>query len=296
MFYSSQSGTNHDIGFKAKSLGYDISVDYRIWPGNPNGEVDIPAVYLLNPTAPEFPTNFRKPMTWPKRKDAYLAAFISNCGAKNRRSEVLKELMELMPVHSYGGCQKNMGIEDWKDSKYKTSNYSVTISGPERYQQKLEVAGNYYFIFAAENSNEWGYVTEKIYEALETTAVPIYIGAQDVDRFMPSPNSYINVEDFESTADLAAHFLSLVDDNDKYLKYFEWKHQDFSPDFKRILQLAARTPHCRLALKLAGQDFERDMQELDIFPPSSPAATGCSTNRYGLGGRKLHCVQPVMNQ
>jgi hypothetical protein len=280
VFYSSESGTNHDIVFKAKSLGYDISVDYRIWPGNPNGEADIPAVYLLNPTSPEFPTNFRRPMTWPKRTDAYMAAFISNCGARNRRSEVLKGLMELMPVHSFGNCLKNENIDNWMNSKYKTINYSITISGPERYQQKLEVAGNYYFIFAPENSNEWGYVTEKIYEALETTAVPIYMGAQDVDRFMPSPKSFINVEDFDSTADLAAHLLSLVDDDQKYLKYFEWKHQDFSSDFQRVLRLAARTPHCRLAMKLAGQDYERDMLYLTIFPPSSTAANGCSKSSY----------------
>ena len=30
---------------KAKSLyGYDYQVDYRIWPGNPSGTADIPAV------------------------------------------------------------------------------------------------------------------------------------------------------------------------------------------------------------------------------------------------------------
>lgn len=43
--------------------------------------------------------------------------------------------------------------------------------------EKQLVLGNYAFHFAAENSNEPGYVTEKVYEVLAPGTVPVYLGA-----------------------------------------------------------------------------------------------------------------------
>jgi len=36
-----------------------------------------------------------------------VCAFISNCGARNNRLDVLKELMQYVEVKSFGGCLHN---------------------------------------------------------------------------------------------------------------------------------------------------------------------------------------------
>lgn len=254
-FYSLESGLNHPFVFEAKKTGYDFVVDYRIWPGHPEGMADIPAVYLLNPTMPDFHINFRAAPQLPKRKDAYVAAFISNCAARNNRSQVLKELMEYLPVHSYGGCLHNIDEPD-KGGLPKAHMLR---------NETLNLGGQYYFVFAPENTNEVGYVTEKVYKALAMGSVPIYFGAPDIDRFIPHPSSIIHANDFETTLDLANYLKSLVADEKAYEKLFEWKKKEFTEDFNRILRLATRTVQCRLAMKLAGMDLEADQKDLHIF-------------------------------
>lgn len=36
-FYSLESGKYYDIVYRAKEIGIDFTVDYRIWPGTPTG-------------------------------------------------------------------------------------------------------------------------------------------------------------------------------------------------------------------------------------------------------------------
>lgn len=253
-FYSLEGGLNHPFVYEAKKTGYDFVVDYRIWPGHPEGMADVPAVYLINPTMPDFPVDFRAPPTLPKRKDAYVAAFISNCNARNNRTGVLMELMEYLPVHSYGRCLHN------KDEEY-TGNEAIASMR----NQTLNLGGQYYFIFAPENSNEVSYVTEKVYKALAMQSVPIYFGAPDIDRFIPHPSAVIHANDFPTTRDLANYLKSLVENEEEYMKLYEWKKNEFTEDFNRILRLATRTVQCRLAMKLAGLDFEADQKNLHIF-------------------------------
>lgn len=255
-FYSLESGVHYDIVYNAKKIGFNFSVDYRIWPGHPEGLPDIPAVYLLNPTMPTFTIDFRRPPSLPKRKDAYVAAFISNCNPANNRIQLLQELMDLIPVHSYGACLHN-AEEPKKD---RNGNHASMVNSPA-----LQLGGEYYFVFAPENANEVGYVTEKIYKALAMGSVPIYLGAPDIGRYIPHPSAIINAGDFETTADLADHLKSLIADEEAYMKKYEWKKWEFSQDFQRVLRLATRTVHCRLAMKLAGLDFEEDQQKLKIF-------------------------------
>lgn len=207
---------------------------------------------MLNPTAPGA-KNLRGPPKFPKRQDAPIAAFISNCSPLNERTQVLEELSQRMNVHSYGHCMHNM------DEPLSTPNIT-------RKEAKISIAENYYFIFTPENTNEYSYVTEKVYEGFESGALPVYLGAPDINRFIPDPSAIINVNDFDSTDELANYLLRLMNDHDAYMQHFEWKKKDFSSDFKRVLRLATRTVECRLAMHLAGLDFEEDQRHLDVFP------------------------------
>lgn len=253
-YMSLESSVFYPLIFDRKSNGYDFEVDYRIWPDHPHGPADIPAVYLTNPTAPDFTLDFRsQPKLEEKRKDAIMAAFISNCGQVNNRLQILENLTQLMPVHSYGRCVHNYD----EPAERVVSNWGDT---------KFSIAKDYYFLYTPENSEDMSYVTEKVFDGFRANAVPIYMGAPDIDRFIPHPSSIIKVSDFNSTEALANYLKELVADPQKYAKHMEWKKKEFSPEFKRVLRLASRTVQCRLAMKLEGKDFEADLQDLDIFP------------------------------
>lgn len=55
----------------------------------------------------------------------------------------------------------------------------------ELWRPKVQKMSEYKFAFVTENSRVPGYVTEKITNALVARCVPIYLGAPDIDRYVP---------------------------------------------------------------------------------------------------------------
>ncbi|KAL3735384.1 hypothetical protein ACJRO7_024508 [Eucalyptus globulus] len=70
---------------------------------------------------------------------------------------------------------------------------------------------HYKFILAIENTSTESYVTEKLYYALDSRAVPIYFGAPNVIDFVP-PRSIIDGNKFSSMEELATFMKSLAND------------------------------------------------------------------------------------
>ena len=197
----------------------------------------------MNPTNSDTQIDFRKPPKLPKRLDVYIAAFISNCHDRNNRGQYMAELMEYIPMHSYGHCHHN------KDEP-------ASMAAASKFQKKVDIGGEYHFWFTAENSNAESYVTEKIYDALDAGVVPVYFGAPNVDRFIPHPSAVIMADQY-TPRDLAILLNETASDPSKYARYFEWKKKPFTEDFNRILRLASRTVQCRLAMHLEGLDMEQ---------------------------------------
>ncbi|EKF30823.1 hypothetical protein MOQ_005353 [Trypanosoma cruzi marinkellei] len=108
---------------------------------------------------------------WQQRHSA-VAVFVSRC--KARRAEFIRRLSEHYPVHSFGACARNRAIP------------SECARQTGRYPQKLCVFKKYKYAMALENSNETDYVTEKVYHALLSGAIPLYWGAPNVEDFLPS--------------------------------------------------------------------------------------------------------------
>lgn len=239
------------VGIK-ESGKIDVTVDYRIWSdaASASGTADVPAVYLQNPTNEATKIDFRAPPVLPKRKDVYLAVFISNCESRSGRERYLTELMENMPVHSYGGCHHN------KDEPA----FDGSVS---KWDRKRMIGQQYHFVFAAENSEAPSYVTEKVYDSFAAGAVPVYFGAPNIDKFIPDPSAIIAAKDY-SPKDLAVLLNRTARDPKEYAKYFEWKKRPYSKEFRRILCLASRTVQCRLAMHMEGLDMEQDCDEAII--------------------------------
>lgn len=226
VLYAMESGKYYPQIYEISS-GINISADYRL-------DSDVPVTYW---TPSEYPDLKAMPVPFAqKRTDGLIAVFISNCGPKNNRNEVLTQLIELLPglVHSYGGCQHNMDANDTK---------IATIS-------------RYKFAFTPENSNDVSYVTEKIYHALQAGTVPIYIGAPDVHRFVPVPDAVIRVDDFASIEALVDYLKQAANDQAVYNKHVAWKNMpesSWSEDWRALARLTSYSAHCRIAMHVAGR-------------------------------------------
>ncbi|RNE97693.1 Alpha-(1,3)-fucosyltransferase, family GT10 [Trypanosoma rangeli] len=113
---------------------------------------------------------------WRQRQSA-VAVFVSRC--KARRADFIRRLSKHYPVHSFGACARNR----------KMPAECARLAG--RYPQKLCVFQRYKYAMALENSRETDYVTEKVYHALLSGAVPLYWGAPNVAEFVPAGRASI---------------------------------------------------------------------------------------------------------
>ena len=77
-----------------------------------------------------------------------------------------------------------------------------------RCKDKIEVISNYKFAIAFENSPSAGYVTEKIIDCFVAGVIPIYLGAPDIQEFIPE-NCFIDARNFENFEDLDNYLQSI---------------------------------------------------------------------------------------
>ena len=70
-----------------------------------------------------------------------------------------------------------------------------------RYETKHQLLSNYRFTLTLENFVYPGYVTEKIFDALAAGSIPIYLGAPDIESFVPR-EAFIDLREFPSPSSL----------------------------------------------------------------------------------------------
>jgi hypothetical protein len=166
-----------------------------------------------------------------KTQAALAVMLISNCGGFNNRLQVAKGLMDNgVSVDSFGSCLNN------KAKPAQASGW---------FNSKVDIIRSYKFLLTFENSNVRDYVTEKFNHALVAGTVPVYLGADTIRDFQPSPYSVINVQDFRDTATLAEYLKWLGQNDDIYNMYLDWKVKGVSDNFKWIMSISAVHSNCR---------------------------------------------------
>ncbi len=144
---------------------YDIDMSYRL-------HSDVPYPYI---TFAQGKRNLlaETNSTWKSREKAVL--FVAkNCGSTSKREQLVEMLQKFVRVDSVSSCLNN---KKWPSD--------IPITG-NRATDKRTLSKRYVAILAAENSIEDDYVSEKVYDGLIAGAVPIYYGAPNIDRFVPS--------------------------------------------------------------------------------------------------------------
>lgn len=153
----------------------------------------------------------------------------SNCGAKSFRLLALQALeAHNVTVHSHGRCANNQP-DIHKDTILPTIKFSL----------------------AFENSEELDYVTEKYLQALNFGAVPVVIGAPNIQDFAPSDNSIIHIENEAALPQVAERMLYLMQNDTAYDEMLAWKIDGPSDQFLALIDIGTVGPECRLCLYLA---------------------------------------------
>ena len=171
-----------------------------------------------------------------------VVVFVSNCKAAGAEQRVrfLTDLMQYMPVHSYGGCLNNR----------KEPQFPHDPSWPnQRRANKVKVVSRYKFYLAFENLQVNDYVSEKVFEGLFAGAVPVYRGAKEISNFMPADDSFIDANGM-SAGQLATllKLLAAEESKDKYDKFFAFKKRPLPQRFYEMASNSYCHPNilCRM--------------------------------------------------
>ena len=127
---------------------------------------------------------------------------MSHCETVGQREQLVRSLQKYIPVHIYGECGDRKCPDDDHCHEYLSDNYK--------------------FYLAFENSLCIDYVTEKLTLSLRHDFVPVTYSWINDSHALP-PHSYINALDFKSVKHLADYLIQLDENEEEYLKYFEWK-------------------------------------------------------------------------
>jgi hypothetical protein len=216
VFWSTECEVHYSWQFENKIFDlFDIRMTYK-------QTSDVPMLYLL----PGYENILRKA---PVQKTAFINAFISSDFDQSGRLKLLKELMQYFDVHSYGKVLQN---------KYLAADKGIFT--------KANVISQYKFTIAFENAIAADYVTEKLYEPLIMGSVPVYLGAPNVDEFVPGNNCYINAGAFSSGKQLAEYLMELNENDELYESFLSWKELPFKESFLSKMELSKIHPFTKL--------------------------------------------------
>ena len=141
-------------------------------------------------------------------KAAPVLFFARNCDfVTHRRQGFVRQLALHIRVDAVGRCLNN--------KEQSSVRRCTAVKGNRR----LCIIGAYPFYLSIENSISLDYVTEKLYEPLLVGTIPVYLGAPNVENFLPTNHSAILASDFTSVKQLA-HYLSCVHRTRRLYEYY----------------------------------------------------------------------------
>jgi len=215
--------------FPAPANKYDFKVTYAL---------DSAAVYPYISDVDRLIAAAQGALSKPKDPDVAPVAFVGlRCGdrpsdPRTERAEIVRRIGTQVGVDSYGVCLNN---RTWPDGHVKDKSY---------------VMQTHKFCIAIENSFDFDYVTEKVFDCLAAGSVPIYKGPPNAGRFFPQ-DAAIWVDEFDSPEDVGRYVAKVAADDKLYEEYRAWIHDPPAEwlAFVRGIQ-SAKLP-CRLCETLA---------------------------------------------
>ena len=159
------------------------------------------------------------------------ASFLArNCGAKNNRNEVVKQLIHAgLRVDSLSSCLHNAGPPPGVNLENKTN-----------------VMEKYLFHLAFENGRTDDYITEKLWGSFHSGTLPVVLGPDNIKEHIGSLNGAIYVDDFPTVEDLAKFLIELSNNETLYYSYHVWRKESYPEQFVAKYNFTRVHPRCRL--------------------------------------------------
>eukprot|EP00756_Hemistasia_phaeocysticola_P013021 Hpha_TRINITY_DN15244_c0_g1::TRINITY_DN15244_c0_g1_i1::g.65149::m.65149 len=235
MWYG-ESMDKHPEKYKADYLSqYDIHVVFKQWSPHRFSWTQrfLPDFAALPQNRPNWPA-------WSKRRTA--VAVVSNCKyTTTNRTAIMQELDRQLQLqsggkerlHMFGKCHPGRP----RDAVSKEHPQCRARSEKAKYQEKMCVLRQYRYVLAMDNSRDPDYVTEKVYHALLSGAVPIYDGAPNIKDYIPLPDAIVDMRDRRGVAAVAAEMLASAQKPPPQLRWLNTPPEQWSAPFRRNLYL-----------------------------------------------------------
>jgi len=129
----------------------------------------------------------------------------------NKRSHVPSELYsKRIEVAEWFSRNSNLPFDVYGAPPFPLTNYRGLCPKP----RKLSVMKQYRYNLCFENTNHpvlsAGYITEKILDCLETRTIPIYLGASNIEKYIPE-TCFIDFRKFDNLGELDNYLRSMSD-------------------------------------------------------------------------------------
>ena len=218
-FYYAHESPDHyafelrgDTEYSKRSLE---NMQYLAWfNGDPSSPYRSSVWYPFGPTLGALLRDYPLQKKSRERRIPVVAWMSKNCILRERINLLVK-LSKQFPVFSMGRCEKNIEPPGTDPGRL----------GDVAAQQELK--SNYMFYFALENGIQCPhYITEKIYDALTRGSIPIYVGWDGYEEYLPDKNAIIDLRDFKSMNSLVTKLKKIASDDSEYDKYHAWRERD----------------------------------------------------------------------
>ena len=210
--FKATSGINHAVRFP--SYNNEEIIIAKPWESKNFSVMVVNNKYAINSAF----LNIRYPidcLRWLKRKcfDFSASSFLKkiiNLQLQDKRLSAInffgkKELLEL-----YGTGWDSL-INLPKTWQYQLSSVIDKLKpGYFYWHEKKEKISHYKFALCFENFSFPGYITEKIIDCFVASVIPVYLGAPDIEEFIPS-DSFIDVRKYKSWDGVLAKLMSLTE-------------------------------------------------------------------------------------
>lgn len=138
-------------------------------------------------------------------KNKKVAWVVSNCKTSSKREDYVEELQKYIAVDIYGKC----------------GNLSTHTKSANGFRD--EIAKQYKFYIAFENSDCDDYISEKFWNSLHIGIIPIVRGQRAKFKQLTPPNSFIHTDSFITPKNLAKYLNEISSDATLFHKHHEWR-------------------------------------------------------------------------
>lgn len=167
----------------------------------------------------------------------------SNCATISKRTEYIEELRKYIDVDNYGNCGSRQlplpkTIIEIQQSRNRDRKNQYTYNWEDG---KLALAKSYLFTIAIENSINFDYITEKLWHPLMIGSIPIYLGAPNIDDWLPcNSDCIIDLRRFPTPKAAAQYIHQIAMNKSLYESFHRWREEPIRDKFQSMLDYFER--------------------------------------------------------